>query len=251
MPHEQSALPSDPCEGSLYFPSAFVSPEGASILGALACSALAVRAYQLDEPFFEAGTKPIAVVAAIANELQSKRKVHLSAVQRGFEQFHFGGRCAGKFACHRNTLAVDHHHPLCSLSFLGGSDSVAPFFAGAKEPSANASLQSNALWWSNRSTNDRHIFSQIPSSSQRLSRRQHVDGCGNRSGRSRQRAPVRSIHNIASNTSLSSARGRPILGRSGRYQRSSVHNSSEHRRSFIANHFDSFNHLVQDFCNQF
>jgi hypothetical protein len=41
----------------------------------------------------------------------------------------------------RNTFAVDHHHPLCALAPLGPADAFAPFFAGAKLPSTNASDQ--------------------------------------------------------------------------------------------------------------
>ena len=31
--------------------------------------------------------------------------------------------------CVRNTLAIDHHHPVCPLTFLGFSNRTAPFFA--------------------------------------------------------------------------------------------------------------------------
>ena len=57
--------------------------------------------------------------------------------------------------------------------------------------------------------NARQRRSQVPSSSQRFSRRQHVDGLGYSAGRSHQRAPVFRIHRIPSITARGSAQGRP------------------------------------------
>jgi len=48
-----------------------------------------------------------------------------------------------KAAFQRNTFAVDHHHPLRALAPLGFSDFRALFFADAKLPSRNDSLQSS------------------------------------------------------------------------------------------------------------
>jgi hypothetical protein len=67
----------------------------------------------------------------------------------------------------------------------------------------------------------RQIRSQVPSSSQRCNRRQHVDGLGYSAGRSRQRAPVFSTHKMPSTTARWLAQGRPprwdrgIGGRNG------------------------------------
>jgi hypothetical protein len=46
-----------------------------------------------------------------------------------------------KVVSQRKAAAVDHHHPLRPLAPLGFPDSTAPFFAGAKLPSRNDSLQ--------------------------------------------------------------------------------------------------------------
>jgi hypothetical protein len=116
----------------------------------------------------------------------------------------------------RNTRAVDHHHPLRALAPLGFPDSRAPFFAGAKLPSKKASLQFNCWRSFNSPRNARQIVSQTSCSSQSRSRRQQVDGDGNSSGISCQRAPLRSIHKMPSNTLRSLARGRPPRGRDGR-----------------------------------
>jgi hypothetical protein len=114
-------------------------------------------------------------------------------------------------------LAVDHHHPLRTLAPLGFSDFRAPFFAGAKLPSRNDSLQSSCSRWFSSARNARQMVSQTPRSSQSRSLRQHVAGEGNSSGKSCQRAPLRRIHKIPSSTLRSSAGGLPPCGRRGRF----------------------------------
>lgn len=109
----------------------------------------------------------------------------------------------------RNTLAVDHHHPLRALAPLGFPDSLAPFFAGAKLPSAKASLQSNCPRSSSSARKARQIFSHTPCSSQSLSRRQQVEELGYCGGKSLHGAPVRRIQRIPSKTLLLSTHGRP------------------------------------------
>jgi hypothetical protein len=121
----------------------------------------------------------------------------------------------------RNTLAVNHHHPLRTLSAFGLSDTGAPFFAGANDPSAKVSAQSSCPLRSNSDKNARHSVSHTSCSSQSRNRRQHVLGEGYRAGRSFQRAPLRSTQRIPSNTRRLSTGLRPPLderltfGRSG------------------------------------
>jgi hypothetical protein len=50
----------------------------------------------------------------------------------------------GKDASERNTLAVDHHHPLRSFAQFGRANKVFPFFAGAKLQWMKASCQPSA-----------------------------------------------------------------------------------------------------------
>jgi hypothetical protein len=118
-----------------------------------------------------------------------------------------------KVVSQRKTLAVDHHHPLRPLTPLGFADSRAPFLAGAKLPSRNASLHCNCGRSFNSARKARQTASQTPCSSQRCSRRQQVDGEGNSSGKSCHRAPLRNIHKIPSSTGRSSLGGRPPRGR--------------------------------------
>jgi hypothetical protein len=116
----------------------------------------------------------------------------------------------------RNTLTVDHHHPLRAFPPLGFANPGPPFLAGAKLPSAKASLQSNCPRWSKVARNVRQISNHTPSSSHFCNRRQQVEGLGYRSGRSCQRAPVRRIQRIPSNTARLAAHGRPPFFDGGR-----------------------------------
>jgi hypothetical protein len=110
-----------------------------------------------------------------------------------------------------NTLTVDHHHPLRSLAFLGLPDCKAPFFAGAKLPSIEASSQSSFCVASSSARNARHMSSHRSCSSQRSNRLLHVLPLGRGSGISLQRAPVPKIQRIPSSTSLFPFGGRPLL----------------------------------------
>jgi len=118
-------------------------------------------------------------------------------------------------ASQRKTLAIDHHHALCSLSPLGLSDCWTPFFAGKKLASMNDSSQSSTPLASNSERKALHISLRASASYHSFRRRQHVEGCGYLSGRSFHRAPVLSIQRIPSKTKRSSALGRPPFGRGG------------------------------------
>jgi hypothetical protein len=89
--------------------------------------------------------------------------------------------------------------------------------AGAKLPSIKDSLHFNCCRSFNSPRKVRQIFSHTPCSSQSRSRRQHVDGEGNSSGKSCQRAPLRRIHRIPRRTWRSPEGGRPPCGRGGRF----------------------------------
>jgi hypothetical protein len=112
----------------------------------------------------------------------------------------------------RNTLAVDHHHPLRTLAPLGFSDVRAPFFADANEPSMNTCSHFSRPRASSWPRKARHMRNHVPSSSHCRSRRQHVDPLGYPSGRSRQRAPVFNTQRMPSMTSRLLTRGRPPFG---------------------------------------
>lgn len=220
----QAAEVSQPGEGALHGPAPSVSPECPTVLGRWLAPILAVRGDQLDAPPGQLLPQRITVVAAVGDQAERLLPGTAAAMptpyadrrERRLDELDLRRGRSVKVVSQRNTRAVDHHHPLRPLAPLGFSDSAAPFFAGAKLPSRKASLQFNCWRSFNSPRNARQISSQTSCSSQSRSRRQHVEGDGNSSGKSCQRAPLRSIHKMPSNTLRSLAGGRPPRGRGGR-----------------------------------
>jgi len=217
--HDQAAEIAQPGEGALDFPATSISPQRSSILRGCSASVVPMRADQLDAPLLESVAQRVAVVRSVGDQPlglapgpapAGARHPHL--LQRALHQRHFRRRGSVQVVSQRNTLAVDHHHPLRALSAFGFADAVAPFLAGAKLPSTKLSLQSSWPRRSNSARNCRHTLSQMPSSSHRCKRRQQVAELTPKSeGRSRQRAPVLSTHRMPSRTARLSFHGRPTL----------------------------------------
>ena len=245
---EQAAKVSEPGEGPFHFVAFAVATKFAAIVERRFLSSVSVRTDQDDASFEQAPAQWIAVVGFVGH--YSQRSIsrparaaarHVNALQGWLGQGHFPRTGRLQFASQRNTLAVDHHHPLRAFAALGFSDAGAPFLAGAKLPSKNDSLQSRRPFWSSSERNCRQILSQVPSSSQRRKRRQHVLGLGYLSGKSFQRAPVLRIQRMPSRTNLLSAHGRPLLERFGSSGSMCDHCLSERNTSRIR----SFSHIPQ------
>jgi len=214
--NNKAAEISQPRKSPLNFIATPITPHLASIIILLSLVIAPIRANQFNAFTSQTFTQGVAVVAPVCNQPPRffSRPApafawHSNIVQRFFEERNFVRGRRVQVVSHRNTLAVDHHHPLRSLAAFGLSDALAPFFAGAKLPSANASLQSSCPRWSSSERKERHASSQTSRSSQSLSRLQQVDGLGNCFGKSAQGAPVRSIQRMPSNTLRLSAQGLP------------------------------------------
>jgi len=147
--YEVTKVP-QPSIRSLDLPAFAIAPEYSSVLGWLANPICLVRHDQLDASFLKTGPQWVAIIRLIANHPTwflpwatcSTPLRDSDGVQRCFREFDFRWRGRSQVLSQRNTLAIDHHHPLCTLAPLGFADACAPFFAGAKLPSINASLQS-------------------------------------------------------------------------------------------------------------
>jgi hypothetical protein len=221
----QPAKVAEPGQSAFHLPATSVSTQRSAILRARLDAIPAVRCYQFDPACRQPLAQRIAVIGAIGNHSRwflpwssaAMSPGHLDRRERFFREPDLIRGCRVKLLSQRNTFAVDHHHPLRSLAPLGFPDFAAPFFAGAKLPSRNDSLQSSCSRWFSSARNARQMVSQIPCSSQSRSRRQHVAGEGNSSGKSCQRAPLRRIHRIPSSTLRSLAGGLPPRGRRGRF----------------------------------
>lgn len=189
---------SSPRKSPLNFIAAIITPYLASIIIFLPLVIAPVRANQFNTFVSQTFTQSVTVIVPVGN--QSPRFFSRSAagfawhsdiVQRFFEEHNFVQGRRVQVASQRNTFAVDHHHPICSLAAFGLSNALAPFFAGAKLPSANALLQSNCPRWLRK--NARHASSQMSCSSQSLSLRQHVEALGNCFAKSAQGIPPRFV----------------------------------------------------------
>ena len=223
--NQQSSEVAQPGEGAFDLPPVPIAAQRAAIVERGFATTAAMRTDEQDAPVEQAFAQRVAVVGPVGDHAQwpllrssLAAAWHRDSIQRAFRQGYFSRTGRDQLASQRNTLAVDHHHPLRALAALGFSNAVAPFLAGAKLPSRNDSLQSSLPRWSNSLRNCRQILSHTSCSSQCRSRRQHVLGLGYSLGRSRQRAPVLSTHRIPSSTWRLSAQGRPrlrILGKSG------------------------------------
>jgi hypothetical protein len=224
--HSKQALIADyqpaeiahPGEGSFDFPPVLITfPDFWRLLSALFPMA-PIRDQQANALAAQPGSQFIRVIRLVGNQALGPAPGaaptlagDFDGCQGGFRQSYFCGRCRGNGASQRNTLAVDHHHPLRALAPPGFPDSGAPFLAGAKLASMKASCQSKAPAASSCDRKVRQIFSHKSCSSQRRKRRQQVTGLGYRSGRSCHRAPVRSIHRMPSKTARLLTLGRPPL----------------------------------------
>ena len=217
--NNQASKITEPCKCSFNLPAFPITSKFSTVLSFRFFSIASMRSNQIYFQMLKSLSKRIAIIALIGNKSfraflgsAATSAWNLDGFKRFFRKFYFRWRCRGKGASQRNTLAVDHHHPLRAFTFFGFSNASAPFFAGAKLPSIKASSQSSNPSSSSIDKNLRHISSQTPWSSHKRNRRQHVDGLGYRFGRSCQRAPVRKIHSMPSKTSRLSIEGRPPFG---------------------------------------
>jgi len=223
--HHQSAEVADPGEGTFHDPSPLVPSQPPTVLRRRFTSILAMRGDQFGAAFGQLLAQRVTIIATIADEagqllLRTTGSVpspYPDRRQRRRDQLDLRRGSRVKVVSQRKTLAVDHHHPLRPLAPLGLADGGAPFLAGAKLPSRNASLHFNCCRSFNSPRKARQILSQTSCVSQSRSLRQQVEGEGNSSGKSCQRAPLRSIHKMPSSTLRSSAGGRPPRGRGGRW----------------------------------
>lgn len=214
----ETAEAEQPAIRALDDPPPSIPPQRTAVLEALT-AAPSMRRDQLDTPVAESFIQGLAVVGFVGHyALRLLARASRACPgdgdvrERGFRKGDFrevGGRHVD---AERKTRAVDQYHKLCPLTLACAADASAPFFAGAKVPSRNASLQSTWPRSSNSPRKVRQRVSHTSAASHSPSRRQQVAGLGYWSGRSRQRAPVRKTHRMPSKQARSSARGRPPRG---------------------------------------
>ena len=201
----ESAEVANPGDCPFDFPPSLETSELPTVLYLRLDPIISVWTDQIDATLFEPTSQGVAVRSFIVNQpfrilawptTACTRYRHVLQGRLNQRRLVRGRR--GKLNSQRNTFAASHHHPLRTLSAFGLSDRGAPFFAGAKLPSANVSSQSNRPCSSNSPRNVLQMRSQTPWSSHSCRRRQQVLGDGKTSGRSFQRAPLRRTQRIPS-----------------------------------------------------
>lgn len=217
--NHQATEVAEPGDGSFDLPSFAISSQWPAILSRRSLSSFPMRADQFNATLCQSQPVGIGVVSTVRDQSLGLRRFatsimrrHHSVIECGLQQRHFRRRGRCQTDADRNSLAVRHHHALCSLAAFRLADAFPPFFAGKKLASTKASSQLSQPASSRSARNVRHTSTHTSCSSQSRSRRQHVLGDGYRSGRSCQRAPLCRIQRMPSSTRRFSIGLRPPLG---------------------------------------
>ena len=216
---DKSAEVLQPCKSSLNRPSTPISPQFASILIFLFLVIAPIRTYQFDATLGQCFTQRIAVITSVGNDpfrifsgAAASASWYGNVCNSWLKQFHLTRRGRIEMSTERDTLAIDHHHPLRTLSAFGLSNTRTPFFAEAKLPSAKVSSHSSWPCSSSCDKNLRQILSQTPCSCHCCNLLQQVLDDGYQVGKSFHRAPLRSTQTMPSKTSLLPTGLRPPFG---------------------------------------
>jgi hypothetical protein len=217
MAHEESAELTEPGVGAFDDPAALISSEFSSVLVAPVFAVLAIGHDEVDTALCEPLAQRVGVVGAVGDYAfgllprTAFGPRDFDFGERGFRKRNFSRRGTFEPNSQRKTATVDQYHPLRSLAALGFTDCGAPFFAGAKLPSRNASSHCSRPSPSSAPSSARQASSHTSCSSHCFNRRQQVAGEGYLSGKNRHAAPVCNTHKIPSKQARLDAHGRPRL----------------------------------------
>src|SRR5216683_646679 len=210
--NQQPTKLSQPSIGPLHDPAALVAPQLALVFVPSMLVVLPIGNDQVDSAAAQSLAQRIGIIPAIGNHtLRFLSRAAFRSRDTDFRKRNFTRGGTFQPNSQRKTFTVDQYHPLRALAPLGFPDGRAPFFAGAKLPSKKVSSHCNRPSSSSAPSRVRHAFSQTPSSSHCLSRRQQVEGEGNSSGKNRHAAPLCKIHRMPSKQPRFDAQGRPRL----------------------------------------
>jgi len=131
-----------PGETPLDFPAAFISPQLSAILSFWLRPVAAMWRDQLNTLLFQKITIDlVTVVCFVANEF-FRLSGNEKAVKGRFDQLHFMRRSTCKAGGDRKTGSVRNCHDPAAFAPFCPANGTAPFFAGTKLPSMNASRRS-------------------------------------------------------------------------------------------------------------
>jgi hypothetical protein len=223
MTHQQPPKPPNPCERPLNNPAVSVPSQLPTVLVCCPLVVASRRDDRLDAVGLQRFPQGIAVVGPVGDQT-----IRVTSRPSGSMGARHGNGAKGlleerdlrwgrrvQVCSQRSTRAIDQKHPLRTFASLRLPDPGAPFFAGAKLPSAKHSSHRSFSRSFRSARKARHIASSVPSSSQVRRRRQQVVGAPYRRGSSLQGAPVQRTQRMPSKHFRSSARGRPPCGFGG------------------------------------
>ena len=205
---DDAAVVMEPGKEPFNFPPTPRATQRASVLGTRA----AVRVMPGDHldaiALPQMRIKPVAVVAAIADQAWRER-IEEGRVEGGIDERNFMRRSTGHVDGERKTMAVANRHDFAALTAASRADGGAPFFAELKLASMKASDRSSLPRSRRSSAKPCSTRSSTPVRCHAWNRRWQVWYGGYRAGRSCQGAPVRSTHSTPLSTARVSAHGRP------------------------------------------
>jgi hypothetical protein len=180
--HDESPIIPQPGEGALDYISSPVAIPESIILSIDVAMILPMRRKKADPSGPEPFSMRITVIGLVSDHSFGSGLWSSGALLWDSDVLHdlleerdLSRRGRVGMASQRNTLAIDHHHVLCSLAPLRLSDGRAPFFAGMNVASTKTSSQSRIPSAYNLERKARHMSLNTPASSQFLKRRQQVE----------------------------------------------------------------------------
>lgn len=217
MTDQQTSELAEPRIGSFNDPAAFVAPQFPAIVISPFLVVVPIWGDQFDAPLLPSLPQWIGVIAAVGDyplwflPRPAFAPGDADFFERGVRKRNFCRRGTFQPNSQRNTLTVSQYHPLCAFAALGFADCGAPFLAGAKLPSRNASSHRSSPSASKVPNSALQARNHTPCSSHCFNRRQQVEGEGYSAGRNRHAAPVCRIHRMPSKHARLHAHGRPRL----------------------------------------
>ena len=208
--HNNSPKILQPGKQAFDFPSTPITPKLSAILGRRLFAPSSVRRDHLNTALSQKlMIKFVAIICFIANKLV-RCIPGKTTIDSCLNKFYLMGRSAFHMSGDRKTSSVCDGHDLGAFAALCLADSKTPFFAGAKQPSMNASRISILPRSYRSSTSSWAMRWKIPSRTHCWNQRWHVWYGGYRWGKSFQGAPVRKIQRIPFITSRGSRAFRPL-----------------------------------------
>jgi hypothetical protein len=206
--HNQSSVVLQPGKQPLYFPTSLIAPQSSPILCGGFSSIASVWSYHLDSLLCQLFIQWVTIIRLISYQML-RPLIGKTLSKTLSDKGDFMRASRGRVHGDRKTRAVCHRHELRTFAPLGLSHCESPFFATTNVPSMKHSPKSSSPLVRRSSARASSTSFRTPSRTHCWNLRWQVWYGGNRSGKSFQRAPLRSIQRIPFRTSRLSLHGLP------------------------------------------